>query len=63
MSEVRLPTGKCTVKGAWANRPEWRPWAEIQWVPGVAEGGTVTETGPKLPVALVPASAKSEVST
>jgi len=39
-----------TVKLAWANSRDWRPSAEIEWVPGVAAAGTVTEMGPKLPV-------------
>src|SRR5215469_17026980 len=52
-----------TAKGAWAKSPEWRPSADTQWVPGAAEAGTVTGTGPKFPVLFVPARARSVVST
>jgi len=53
--------GVSTVNGCWANRPEWRPSAEIQCVPGTAEAGTVIVTFAKAPVALVPTSASSVV--
>lgn len=51
-----------TVNVAWANSLDWRPSAEILWLPGVAEAGTVTEMGPKLPAPSAPAIAASVVS-
>ena len=48
-----------TVNADCAKLPERLPWAEIQCVPGTAVAGTETDIGPKLPVALVPATASS----
>ena len=51
-----------TVNFAWAARPECRPAAVTQWVPGTAEAGTLTLTPWNAPVALVTVSASSVVS-
>ena len=42
-----------TVNGALADRPDRRPLAEIECLPGSADAGTETVTGPKLPAELV----------
>jgi hypothetical protein len=51
-----------TVNFAWAARPECRPTAVTQWVPGTAEAGTPTVTPWNVPEALVTVSVSSVVS-
>jgi hypothetical protein len=47
-----------TVNAAVADSPDRRPLAEIECLPGSAEAGTATVTGPKVPAGLVVAEAR-----